>query len=232
MPQVLHGSAIEVLRGMEENSIDCIYTAPSPFQYYYDGKEEDPRIGGEKSLKDYIFNLVNLCQECSRVLKPTGNLFIQIPDQFSQFGTLLGVPILFEAQMKGEGFMLNDRLIWYRTETLKFKYKERGFLKNYEFIFHFAHKDFYFNTNSKYIRTSVHSYPIEDTYFTNEFDSGLPEELSRIIIDTSCPPNGTILDPLCGTGKVGVVAKKMNRDFIGIDISLDNVERCRIRLGL
>jgi DNA modification methylase len=231
--KVLHGDAIQVLKEMEENSIDTVYTAPSPFQYYYlPDTDIDERIGGEKSLKDYIFNLVNLCNECSRVLKPTGNLFIQIPDQFSQFGTLLGVPTLFEAQMKGEGFMLNDRLIWYRTETGPRKYKDKGFLKNYEFIFHFVHKDFYFNTNSKYIKSSVLSYPIEDTYYTNEFDSGLPSKLSEIIIDTTVPPNGVILDPLCGSAKVGVVAKRMNRDFIGIDINLETVEACRIRLGL
>jgi DNA modification methylase len=236
--KVLHGDAIQVLKEMEENSIDTVYTAPSPFQYYYlPDTDIDERIGGEKSLKDYIFNLVNLCNECSRVLKPTGNLFIQIPDQFSQFGTLLGVPTLFEAQMKGEGFMLNDRLIWHRTEsniTNKkiSKYKEKGFLKNYEFIFHFVHKDFYFNTNSKYCKSSILSYPIEDTYYTNEFDSGLPSKLSEIIIDTTVPAGGVILDPLCGSAKVGVVAKKMNRDFIGIDINLETVEAARIRLGL
>jgi adenine-specific DNA-methyltransferase len=231
--KVLHGDAIQVLKEMEENSIDTVYTAPSPFQYYYlPDTDIDERIGGEKSLKDYIFNLVNLCNECSRVLKPTGNLFIQIPDQFSQFGTLLGVPTLFEAQMKGEGFMLNDRLIWYRTETGPRKYKDKGFLKNYEFIFHFVHKDFYFNTNSKYIKSSVLSYPIEDSYYTNEFDSGLPSKLSEIIIDTTVPPNGVILDPLCGSAKVGVVAKRMNRYFIGIDINLETVEAARIRLGL
>ena len=53
-----------------------------------------------------------------------------------------------------------------------------------------------------------------------------------MIIDTTVPPDGIIMDPLCGSGKVGVVAKKMNRDFIGIDISLETVERCRIRLGI
>jgi DNA modification methylase len=162
--KILHGDAFSVLKGMEENSIDTVYTAPSPFQYYYlptdVEKQDDERIGGEKLLSNYIHNLVYLCEQCSRVLKPTGNLFIQIPDQFSQFGTLLGVPTLFEAQMKGEGFMLNDRLIWHRTEsniTNKkiSKYKEKGFLKNYEFIFHFVHKDFYFNTNSKYIKSSI-----------------------------------------------------------------------------
>jgi DNA modification methylase len=134
--------------------------------------------------------------------------------------------------MKGEGFMLNDRLIWYRTETSKQRYKEKGFLKNYEFIFHFVHKDFYFNTSSKYIKSSVLSYPIEDTYYTNEFDSGLPSKLSEIIIDTTVPAEGVILDPLCGSAKLGVVAKKMNRDFIGIDLNLETCEAARIRLGI
>lgn len=239
MMKILHGDSFMVLAEMEENSIDTVYTAPSPFQYYYlpEEEEDDERIGGEKLLSNYIHNLVYLCEQCSRVLKPTGNLFIQIPDQFSQFGTLLGVPTLFEAQMKGEGFMLNDRLIWHRTEsniTNKkiSKYKEKGFLKNYEFIFHFVHKDFYFNTSSKYIKSSIFSYPIEDSYYTNEFDSGLPSKLSEIIIDTTVPKNGIILDPLCGTAKIGVVAKRMNRDFIGIDINLETVEAARIRLGI
>jgi DNA modification methylase len=234
--KIIHGDSFTVLKGMEENSIDAVYTAPSPFQYYYlptdNEKVEDERIGGEKLLSNYIHNLVYLCEQCSRVLKPTGNLFIQIPDQYSKFGTLLGVPTLFEAQMKGEGFMLNDRLIWYRTETSKQRYKEKGFLKNYEFIFHFVHKDFYFNTSSKYIKSSVLSYPIEDSYYTNEFDSGLPSKLSEIIIDTTVPAGGVILDPLCGSAKLGVVAKKMNRDFIGIDINLETVEAARIRLGI
>jgi DNA modification methylase len=189
-------------------------------------------IGGEEKLDDYLSNLVEICSECSRVLKPTGNLFIQLGDKFTRLGTLLGIPVKFEMRMIGEGWALNDRLIWHRTETSKRKYEECGFLKNYEYIFHFIHRDYYFNTKSKYINTSVFSYPLEDSYYTNEFDSGLPVELSKMVIDTCCPPNGTVLDPLCGSAKLGIVAKKVNRDFIGIDIDFKTVELARIRLGL
>ena len=91
---------------------------------------------------------------------------------------------------------------------------------------------FYFNEKSKYARTSVFSYPLEDTYYTNEFDSGLPYQLSEMVIDTTVPKGGTISDPLCGSAKVGVVAKRMNRDFIGIDINPETVNLCKIRLGL
>ena len=229
--QVLHGSAVEVLKGMEENSVDTVYTTPSPFGYY--NSEEDKMIGSEVDIKEYIDNLVEICNECSRVLKTTGNLFIQLGDQYDKYGTLFGIPIIFEMRMRGEGWVLNDRLFWHRTENRKLKnYNDKGFLKNYEFIFHFVHRDFYFNTNSKYARTSIHSYPLEDSYYTNEFDSGLPYQLSEMVIDTTVPKGGVILDPLCGSGKVGVVAKRMNRDFIGIDINLEIVEAARIRLGI
>jgi DNA modification methylase len=120
----------------------------------------------------------------------------------------------------------------HNSETHKRTYQEKGFLKNYEYIFHFIHRDYYFNTKSKYINTSVFSYPLEDSYYTNEFDSGLPTELSKMVIDTCCPPNGVVCDPLCGSAKLGIVAKKMNRDFIGIDINLETVELARIRLGI
>ena len=229
--KVLQGSAFEVLKSLPEESIDVVYTAPSPFAYYEN--DDKGRIGGEKKLVDYIENLIELCGACRPVLKKTGSIFIQIADKFTPNGDLAGIPTTFEHFMRKD-WLLNDRLIWHRKENLTFKYSEKGFLKNYEFIFHFV-KDpdlFYFNTGSKFSRSSVFSYPIEDSYFTNEFDSGLPEQLTQIILDTSCPKNGTILDPLCGTAKVGVVAKKMNRDFIGIDIDPETVDMCRTRLGL
>jgi DNA modification methylase len=213
-----------------KESVDVVYTAPAPFGFY----ENKENIGGEERLVDYITNLINLCNACKPVLKESGSIFIQIPDVFTPYGDLAGIPSTFEHFIRA-GWFLNDRLLWHRKESINVsKYQDRGFLKNYEFIFHLV-KDmdlFYINTHSKYIRTSVHSYAIEDSYFSNEFDSGLPEQLTRIIIDTSCPENGTILDPLAGTAKVGVVAKKMNRNFIGIDINKEVVEMCKIRLGI
>lgn len=235
MIKVLCGDALTVLQGMEENSVDTVYTTPSPFGYYNASEEE--MIGAEKSVMEYVTNLLNICDACSRVLKPTGNMFVQLSDQYDSKGLLYGIPILFEYKMRGEGFALNDRLIWHRSEnhftlSKNKKVEDKGFLKNYEFIFHFVHRDFYFNQKSKFVKSSVLSYPLEDSYYTKEFDSGLPYKLSEIIIDTTVPPNGIIMDPLCGTAKVGVVAKRMNRSFIGIDISKETVELCKIRLGI
>jgi len=231
--QVLCGDAVTVLKGLEKESVDTVFTCPSPFGYYE--KEEENLVGSEMDLMKYISQLKIICDECRPILKKSGSLFIQLGDQFYNNGTLMGIPLWFEGKMKNDKeWLLNDRLIWYRTEKHQLKnYKDQGFLKNYEFIFHYVKQnDFYFNYKSKYARTSIHSYPIEDTYYTNEFDSGLPYQLSEMVIDTTVPKGGTISDPLCGSAKVGVVAKKMGRDFIGIDLNLETVEAARIRLGI
>lgn len=36
--------------------------------------------------------------------------------------------------------------------------------------------------------------------------------------------SGTVFDPFCGRGTVGVVAKKLNRNFIGIDLNPKYIE--------
>lgn len=234
MSTILQGDAISVLKGMKPESIDTIYTCPSPFRYYEE--EEIGKIGSEEQLDHYLLNLMNLLMFSHRVLKPTGSFFLQIPEIFNKIGGCFGMPVIVENRIRTLGmYYLMHRLIWYRTETKPLKkYKDMGFLKNYEHIFHLVKhpSEFLFNNKSKYAKTSVFSYPIEDSYYTNEFDSGLPEELTRMVIDTTVPEGGTICDPLCGTAKVGVVAKKMNRDFIGIDIDFQTCELARIRLGI
>ena len=149
---------------MEENSIDTVYTAPSPFAYYEKGNEN--MIGGERKLTDYIEHLIDLCNVCKRVLKPTGNLFIQIADLYvPPKMNLASIPAIFEYFMLMKDWYLNDKLLWHRTETIIKNYEERGFLKNYEFIFHYV-KDidqFYINTKSKYIKTAKLSIKIPNT---------------------------------------------------------------------
>ncbi len=52
-----------------------------------------------------------------------------------------------------------------------------------------------------------------------------PEKLVVTPIESRCPKGGIVLDPFCGSGTTGVVAKKLNRKFIGIELSQ---EYCKI----
>ncbi|MHA1271005.1 MAG: DNA-methyltransferase [Candidatus Helarchaeota archaeon] len=48
-----------------------------------------------------------------------------------------------------------------------------------------------------------------------------PESLLKRIVKTSSNEGYIVLDPFCGSGTTIAVAKKLNRQYIGIDISLD-----------
>ena len=57
-----------------------------------------------------------------------------------------------------------------------------------------------------------------------------PEKLVEPMILSSCPPNGICLDPFMGLGTVGVVAKRLKRNFIGIDIKKEYCEIAEARI--
>lgn len=57
-----------------------------------------------------------------------------------------------------------------------------------------------------------------------------PERLCEKPIKAGSPEGGTVLDPFCGTGTAGVVAKKNNRNFIGIDIKQKYIDMAQKRI--
>jgi len=58
-----------------------------------------------------------------------------------------------------------------------------------------------------------------------------PEEICVRPIKSSCPPDGVVLDPMCGSGTTLVVAKKLGRRFVGIEINPQYCEMARKRLS-
>lgn len=65
----------------------------------------------------------------------------------------------------------------------------------------------------------------EDTQKRKAHFAAFPEDLCRIPILATCPPEGLVLDPFCGTGTALLVAKELDRKSIGIDISRSYLEQ-------
>lgn len=62
-------------------------------------------------------------------------------------------------------------------------------------------------------------------------EAEFPEELARRVIQLFSPADGMVLDPFVGTGTTAVVADRLGRDFIGIDIDPQNVTIAKDRLN-
>lgn len=71
----------------------------------------------------------------------------------------------------------------------------------------------------------------EDTQKRTDHFAPYPEDLCRIPIIATCPTDGVVLDPFCGTGTTMYVAHILGRKSVGIDISEEYLafaeNRCR-----
>ncbi len=71
----------------------------------------------------------------------------------------------------------------------------------------------------------------EDTQNRQKHYAVFPEDLCQIPIVATCPPNGVVLDPFCGTGTVMLAAYKNHRKSIGIDISTEYLQLAEDRIA-
>ena len=69
----------------------------------------------------------------------------------------------------------------------------------------------------------------EDTQKREKHYAPFPQDLCRIPILATCPENGIVLDPFCGTGTTNKVAYDLNRKSIGIDISEEYIKLAKER---
>jgi len=57
-----------------------------------------------------------------------------------------------------------------------------------------------------------------------------PPEIPELCIKAGCPKGGTVLDPFFGAGTTGLVALRLGREFVGIDLSEKYCEMARKRI--
>ena len=59
----------------------------------------------------------------------------------------------------------------------------------------------------------------------------MPEKLVKPCVKAGSRPSDLVLDPFCGSGTVGAVARRYDRRFIGCDLNADYLTLARDRLA-
>jgi len=70
----------------------------------------------------------------------------------------------------------------------------------------------------------------EDSQKRKDHYAVYPEDICKIPILATCPPQGLILDPFSGSGTTSLVALKLGRKSIGIDLSAEYIEFAKERI--
>jgi len=87
------------------------------------------------------------------------------------------------------------------------------------------------NGRNKRCVWSINTQPFKDAHF-----AVMPEKLVEPMIKAGCPKEigfkpGIVLDPFMGAGTVAVVAKKLGRDYIGIELNPEYIKIAEKRIA-
>ena len=244
LDQVLHGSCIDILPNLPENSVDLIFADP-PYNLQLQDELWRPNVTKVDAVDADWDKFENLAayddftrqwlSECRRVLKPTGTLWV-----IGSYHNIYRVGRV----LQDLGFWILNDIVWVKSnpmpnfrgvrftnahETLLWAQKERG--ARYTFNYH-AMK----TLNDDLQMRSDWFLPIctgaerlkEDGKKMHPTQK--PEALLYRILLASSDPGDVVLDPFFGTGTTGAMAIKLQRHFIGIEVEPDYIRAAEKRL--
>lgn len=139
--EIYNGSCLNL--PITDNSIDCVVTSPPYWglrDYGINGQ-----FGLEDSLDSYIQNLVEAFREVWRVLKPTGTVWLNLGDTYSNSSLefkisgvkekdLIGIPWRVALALQADGWYLRQDIIWHKPNPMPESVKDRC-TKSHEYIF-------------------------------------------------------------------------------------------------
>jgi site-specific DNA-methyltransferase (adenine-specific) len=235
---VINDDCIKWLSGQPEGFADLVFADP-PFNigYQYDVYED------KLAYKEYYKWTEKWMAACVRALKPAGTFWIAIGDDYAAEIRMLGRKL---------GLTLRNWVIWHYTFGQNTK---RKFCRSHTHLFYFVKnpKEFVFNEQSVRVfsdrqlvyrdkrANEIGKLP-DDVWSefprvcgTFEEREGwhpcqMPETILARIIRATSQPSTVVVDPFAGSGTTLAVAKKLSRNYIGIELSEDYVARIRHRL--
>jgi modification methylase len=243
--QVIQGDCVEVLNGLPEKSIDLIFADP-PYNLQLQQELWRPnmtRVDGVVEVWDHFDSLADYdaftrewLSACRRVLKDTGAIWV--------IGTYHNI-FRVGSILQDHGYWILNDVIWIKTnpmpnfrgvrftnaqETLIWAQKKQG--AKYTFNYR-AMKAL----NGDLQMRSDWFFPIctgKERIKLNEkkaHSTQKPEALLYRVITACSKPGDVVLDPFFGSGTTGAVARRLHRNWIGIERDVDYVRIARERIA-
>lgn len=142
---IMHHDAVEGLRKLPDSSVNSVVTSPP---YYKQRDYSTPlQVGNETTPLKYINRLREVFNECYRVLRDDGTLWLNLGDKYED-GDLLGMPWRAALALKDDGWLLRSDIIWHKPNAMPSSVKNRP-TTDHEYIFLFAKsKQYYYDIDS------------------------------------------------------------------------------------
>ena len=238
--KIIVGDSEEVLKEIPDNCIDLIFTSP-PYNFGLEYQNHKDGVNWD----EYFGKLFRIFKECIRILKYGGRIVVNVQPLFSDY-----IPIHHIIS----NFFMENKLIWkgeilWEKHNYNCKYTAWGSWKSpsnpylkytWEFLEVFSKGTLKHQGDPKNADITAEEFK-EWVYAKWEISpennmrkfghpAMFPEELAKRVIKLFSFRGDVVLDPFNGVGTTTVVAKKLGRKFIGIDISEDYCKKAEERL--
>ena len=138
----IYNKSCQFMYEIVDKSIACIICSPPYFQMRNYGTGEDQR-GLEQDIDTYINGLIQDFNDCKRVLKDDGSLWVNINEPIVE-KQYCAISHRFVIAMKEIGWIFNDEWLWIKPNP-QFTQAKRS-VRSHEYIFHFVKsKEFYYD---------------------------------------------------------------------------------------
>ena len=230
--KIIKGNCIESMRSLPDNSINVIFADP-PYNLQLKNdlsRPDSSKVNGVtegwdrfNSFEEYDKFTKDWMSEAQRILKPEGTIWV-----IGSYHNIFRVG----NTMQNLGFWILNDIIWHKSNPMP-NFKGTRFTNAHETII-WASK----NHNSKY-NFNYHAMKslnegiqmrsdwyipicsggerIKDSNGNKIHSTQKPEALLYRVLLSSSKKDDIILDPFFGTGTTGAVAKKLGRNFIGLE---------------
>ena len=244
--RILVGDCLDELRRLPDGSVDLVFADP-PYNLQLSTellRPNNTRVDGVDdawdkfaSFEDYDRFTKGWLAECRRVLKPDGALWL--------IGSYHNVFRLGTA-LQDLGFWILNDVVWRKVNPMP-NFRGRRLTNAHETLI-WAAKDqksrYTFNYeslksgNEDVQMRSDWLFPIcagperlKDQGGRKAHPTQKPEALLHRVILATTNPGDTVLDPFFGTGTTGAVAKRLGRNWIGIERDADYVKAAEERIA-
>lgn len=237
--EIIEGDCVRTFKTLDDRSARLIFADP-PYNIgidYGDGAKAD-------SLDDaaYMRWVASWLEECWRVLKDDGSLWVMIGDEYAAE---------YAVALKKIGFTIRSWVKWYETFGVNCA---NNFNRTSRHIFYCVAnpKRFVFNTEAvsrpsdrqlKYAdkRADPSGKIWDDVWQISrvtgtssermpDFPTQLPLAITRAIVGCASDPGDLVIDPFNGSGSTGVAAIELGRKYLGMEKSSEYCQAARLRL--
>lgn len=245
-----NGDAEDILKSMEDNSVDCVVTSPP-----YDNLRSYMGVGDTWNHSKFCA----IAQELYRVVKP-GGVVVWVVNDKTEKGSETGTSFRQALHFMDIGFNLNDTMIWTKKNPLPML-KQPRYNQAFEYMFIFSkgapktfnpimepckcagqvydstckniggengrtHKTF--NVNKEKVKSNIWNIAVAQNKTSHPAVYPLQIALDHIRSWTN--EGDIVLDPFMGSGTTGLAALELNRKFIGIEMNNEYFELSKQRI--